>query len=47
MVFAIIVSFLLAAFIAWRWVQGITHMMEEHPDYKGEDLFDEDPKNMI
>ena len=30
------------AFISWRWVKGIDYMMKNHPDYKGEDLFDED-----
>lgn len=33
-------------FIAWAWVRGIDNMMDNHPDYKGEDLFDDgsDPK---
>jgi hypothetical protein len=29
------------ALLSWRWVRGIDYMMENHPDYKGEDLFDE------
>jgi hypothetical protein len=29
-------------FIAVFWVRGINYMHENHPDYKGEDLFDED-----
>jgi len=24
------------------WVQGITHMKKNYPDYKGEDLFNEE-----
>ncbi len=30
------------ALIAFLWVRGIDTMHNEHPDYKGEDLFDED-----
>ena len=29
-----------AALISWRWVKGIDYMMENHPDYKGEDFLD-------
>jgi len=32
-------SFILALIIAFFWVRGIDHMKENHPDYKGEDLF--------
>lgn len=35
-------SFALAAVVAFFWVRGINHMKENHPNYKGEDLFDED-----
>jgi hypothetical protein len=31
---------LLAAFV-YNYIRGIDHMQEHHPDYKGEDLFDE------
>ena len=27
--------------VAWRWVEGIDYMQKNHPEYKGEDLFDE------
>lgn len=27
--------------LAYHYVRGIDHMEEYHPDYKGEDLFDE------
>jgi hypothetical protein len=30
-----------------RWVKGIDYMKQNHPDYKGLDLFNEDDKNMI
>jgi hypothetical protein len=42
-------SFLLAALAATFWVRGIDYMKENHPDYKGEDLFnwDEEDKNDI
>ena len=36
--------------ISYFWVRGIDYMKENHPDYKGEDLFgdfDEDDKNTI
>lgn len=42
--YILIMSFVISGFIAYAWVKGITHMMDEHPDYKGEDLFDEEPK---
>jgi len=32
-------SFIMAAIVALFWVRGIDHMKENHPDYKGEDLF--------
>jgi hypothetical protein len=32
----------ISTFIAVFWVRGINYMRENHPDYKGEDLFDED-----
>ena len=28
--------------LAIAWVKGIDYMQENYPDYKGEDLFDED-----
>lgn len=32
-------SFALAAIVAFFWVRGIDHMKENHPNYKGKDLF--------
>ena len=34
-------SCILAAIVSFFWVRGIDYMKENHPDYKGEDLFDE------
>ena len=34
-------SALLAAIVSFFWVRGIDNMKKNHPDYKGEDLFDE------
>jgi len=42
MVLVILLIVASTAFISWRWVKGIDYMIENHPDYKGEDLFDED-----
>jgi hypothetical protein len=28
--------------VAILWVRGIDYMQENHPDYKGEDLFNEE-----
>jgi hypothetical protein len=43
-------SFILAAIIALLWVRGIDYMKENHPDYKGDDLFgkfdEEDEKHI-
>ena len=35
------VMIIIVGFISWRWVEGIDYMQKNHPDYKGEDLFDE------
>jgi len=40
-------SAVISAIIAILWVRGIDYMKENHPDYKGEDLFDEEDKNSI
>jgi hypothetical protein len=40
-------SVFVSAIIALFWVRGIDYMKENHPDYKGEDLFGlwDDEKN--
>ena len=40
-------TIILAVIVAISWVRGIDYMKENHPDYKGEDLFDEEDKNSI
>ena len=43
-------SAVISAIIAIFWVRGIDYMKENHPDYKGEDLFgdfDENDKDNI
>jgi hypothetical protein len=47
MIIAIISIVLASALIAWRWVIGIDFMKENHPDYKGYDLFDEEDKDNV
>jgi hypothetical protein len=39
-IFLIILS--IAFIITHYWVKGIVDMHKNHPEYKGEDLFDED-----
>jgi len=34
-------SVIISAIIAVLWVRGFDYMKENHPDYKGEDLFGE------
>ena len=43
----LIISFVIAIIISILWVRGIDNMKNNHPDYKGKDLFDEDDKNNI
>jgi hypothetical protein len=43
----LIISFVLAIIISMLWVKGIDNMKTNHPEYKGEDLFDEEDKNHI
>lgn len=43
----ILIILLIAAVIAIMWVSGIDYMQKNHPDYKGEDFFNEEDKNEI
>jgi hypothetical protein len=47
MVGLIIFIIAIAASLAWLWAGGIDYMKENHPDYKGEDLFNEEDKNNV
>lgn len=40
----ILVVSVISIFVGILWVNGIDYMHKNHPDYKGEDLFDEDKK---
>lgn len=42
MAIAIIIILLISGLVVWRWVEGIDYMINNHPDYKGKDLFGED-----
>jgi len=33
--------------LSWLWAGGIDYIKQNHPDYKGEDLFDDEDKNSI
>lgn len=47
MVGLIIFIIAIAASLAWLWAGGIDYMKENHPDYKGEDLFNDEDKNEV
>jgi hypothetical protein len=47
MVGLIILIVAIAASLAWLWAGGIDYMKQNHPDYKGEDFFNEEDKNEI
>jgi hypothetical protein len=47
MVGLIILIVAMVASLAWLWAGGIDYMQRNHPDYKGQDLFDEEDKNEI
>lgn len=36
---AIIITIVITAVTAFFWVEGITYMKDNHPDYDGKDLF--------
>ena len=36
---------IVVAIISYLWVRGIDYMKENHPDYKGDDLFGEFDEN--
>jgi hypothetical protein len=43
LIIAAIIS-VVAGVIAFLWVDGIDYMHTNHPDYRGEDLFNEEEK---
>ena len=42
-----LIIFSIVTVVAVLWVMGIDYMQENHPDYKGLDLFDEEDKDEI
>jgi len=43
----IILIVAIVASLAWLWAGGIDYMKQNHPDYKGEDFFDEEDKGEV
>jgi hypothetical protein len=43
----ILITLIITIVIAILWVRGIDYMKDNHPDYKGEDFFNEDDKKEI
>jgi lipopolysaccharide export system protein LptC len=41
----IILAIAILCSLAWLWAGGIDYMKENHPEYKGEDFFNEEDKN--
>lgn len=41
-----LISVAIGFVIAHNLIKGIDYMQDKHPDYKGEDLFDEDVDTM-
>jgi hypothetical protein len=42
LIISIFVCVVVSVFIGIQWVNAIDYMSTKYPDYKGEDLFDED-----
>jgi hypothetical protein len=40
-----VLMFVVVAIISYLWVRGIDYMKENHPDYKGDDLFGDFDEN--
>jgi len=47
MVGLIIITAILLGSLVWLWVGGIEYMIKNHPDYIGEDFFNEEDKYEI
>lgn len=37
-----LITFAILFVVVYNWIRCIDYMHDNHPDYKGEDLFDED-----
>lgn len=40
--FIFLITMAILFIVAYNWIKAIDYMQENHPDYKGEDLFGED-----
>jgi hypothetical protein len=47
MVGLIILTVALLGSLIWLWAGGIGYMAKNHPDYKGEDFFNEEDKDEV
>jgi len=47
MVGLIILTVALLGSLIWLWAGGIDYMAKHHPDYKGEDFFNEEDKGEV
>ena len=47
MVGLIILTVALLGSLIWLWAGGIEYMVKNHPDYKGEDFFNEEDKDEV
>jgi hypothetical protein len=47
MVGLIILTVALLGSLIWLWAGGIEYMAKNHPDYKGEDFFNEEDKDEV
>ena len=45
MIISIIFVLIVSTIIATLWARGINNSMNNYPDYKGEDLFNEEKEN--
>jgi lipopolysaccharide export system protein LptC len=41
----IILAIAILCSLVWLWAGGIDYMKKDHPEYKGEDFFNEEDKN--
>lgn len=37
------ITVVIMGFVAWAWVRGIDRALRDFPDYRGEDLLDDQP----
>jgi hypothetical protein len=47
LIIIVALTVILLGSLVWLWVGGIEYMVKNHPNYKGEDFFNEEDKNEI